>query len=146
WNALSQLSRNFAPAAFNIPHMFQLAYSYELPFAQGVGANRTGRAILSGWQINGIFSSYQGRQYTLSSPATSLNMPGGNIQTPDQKKDVIETLGNIVVATFFDTTAFARVTEVRFGTVGRNTMRGPGAVNMDMSLFRNFTLTEKLKM
>src|SRR5689334_84110 len=26
----------------------------------------------------------------------------------------------------------------RFGTVGRNTMRGPGVVNMDLSLFRTF--------
>ncbi len=48
--------------------------------------------------------------------------------------------------TWFDTSAFARVTEVRFGTVGRNTMRGPGVVNMDMSLFRTFKLTEKFNL
>ena len=37
--------------------------------------------------------------------------------------------------------AFARVTEVRFGNVGRNTMRGPGVVNLDLRLFRSFKVT-----
>jgi len=149
WNALSQLSRNRAPAAFNIPHMLQLAYVYELPFGAGKNWATDGaaKAILGGWQINGIFSAYQGRQYTLSSSGASLNMPGGNIQTPDQVKDTIEKLGYVGDdGTFFDTSAFARVTEVRFGTVGRNTMRGPGVVNMDVSLFRSFKLTEQLDM
>ena len=51
----------------------------------------------------------------------SLNMPG-NQQTADQIKATVETLGNVGDAgTFFDTTAFARVTDVRFGNVGRNT-------------------------
>jgi hypothetical protein len=149
WNALSQLSRNRAPAAFNIPHMLQLAYVYELPFGAGKNwaTNGAAKAILGGWQINGIFSAYQGRQYTLSASGASLNMPGGNIQTPDQVKDTVEKLGFVGDdGTFFDTSAFARVTEVRFGTVGRNTMRGPGVVNMDVSLFRSFRLTEKLDM
>ena len=70
-------------------------------------------------------------------------MPG-NLQTPDQVKATFEKLGNVGDdGTFFDTSAFARVTEVRFGTVGRNTMRGPGVVNMDLGLFRAFKLTEK---
>ena len=35
----------------------------------------------------------------------------------------------------------ARVTDVRFGNVGRNTMRGPGVKNLDASLFRTFKVT-----
>src|SRR2546427_2064188 len=127
--------------------MLQLAYAYELPFggSKKWATNGAGKAILGGWQINGIFSAYQGRQYTLSASGASLNMPGGNIQTPDQTKSTVEQLGNVGDGTFFDTSAFARVTEVRFGNVGRNTMRAPGVVNMDLSLFRSFRLTEKLQ-
>ncbi len=147
FNALSQLSRNRANAPFNRPHVFQLAYIYELPFGKGKPWAQDGvaRAILGGWQINGIFSSYQGGQYTLSASGTSLNMPGGNSQTPDQIKPEIAKLGNVGDGTFFDTTAFANITEVRFGNVGLYSMRGPGAVNMDMSLFRSFQITEKIK-
>src|SRR5207245_10521779 len=43
----------------------------------------------------------------------------------------------------FDTRAFARPAGVRFGNVGRNTMRGPGVVNLDFGVFRTFKLTER---
>ena len=103
-------------------------------------------AILGGWQFNGVFSAYQGRQFTLSASGASLNMPG-NAQTPDQVKPTVDKLGKVGDdGTWFDTTAFARVTGVRFGTVGRNTMRGPGVVNTDLSLFRTFKLTERVNL
>jgi len=148
WPSLSQWDRNRGPANYNIPHNFQFAYVYELPFGSGKkwAASGASKAVLGGWQINGIFSSFVGRQYTLSASGASLNMPG-NRQTPDQVKDTVEKLGKIADdGTFFDTSAFARVTDVRFGTVGRNTMRGPGVVNMDLSLFRTFKLTEKFNL
>jgi hypothetical protein len=150
WNALSVLNRNRAPADFNIPHVFQFAYVYELPFGGGKKwlTNGAGKRILGGWQINGFFTSFQGRQYTMSAPDASLNMPG-NAQTPDQIKPTVKKIGCVGPdpgCTFFDTSAFAPVTEVRFGTVGRNTMRGPGVVNTDLSLFRTFKLTEKFNL
>lgn len=146
WNAASVFYRNRANAANNIPHMFQLGYVYELPFGTGKKWATSGvsRHVLGGWQFNGLFSAYQGRQFMLSASGASLNMPG-NAQTPDQVNPVVATLGRAGDdGTWFDTTAFARVTAVQFGTVGRNTMRGPGVVNADLSLFRAFKLTEKL--
>jgi hypothetical protein len=144
YNALSQLYRNRATADHDIPHNFQFAFVYELPFGQGKPWATSGinRMILGGWQLNGLFAAYQGRPFNLTASGASLNMPG-NQQTPDQIKSTVEYLGNVGNAgTFFDTSAFARVTEVRFGTVGRNTMRGPGVVNLDLSLFRTFKLND----
>jgi hypothetical protein len=147
FNALNQLQRNFVNTSFNRPHMLQVAYVYELPFGAGKkwAQNGAAKAILGGWQINGIFSSVQGGQYSLSASGTSLNM-NANPQTPDQVKKDVAKLGNVGDLPFFDTTAFANITEVRFGNVGLNSMRGPGAVNMDFSLFRNFRLTERINM
>ncbi len=146
WNATSVFYRNRAPAGYDIPHILQLAYVYDMPFGKGKKWATTGlgSAILGEWQINGIFSSYKGRPYTIWASDASLNMPG-NAQTADQVKPSVAKLGYVGDdGTYFDTSAFARVTAVRFGNVGRNTMRGPGVVNMDMSLFRTFKLTEKL--
>ena len=146
WNAPIVFYRNRANALNNIPHMFQLGYLYELPFGKGKrwGASGPLRALAGDWQLNGVFAAYQGRQYMLSASGSSLNMPG-NAQTPDQVKPTVEKLGKAGDdGTWFDTTAFARVTEVRFGNVGRNTMRGPGVVNVDLSLFRTFKFTERL--
>ncbi len=94
WNAPSAFNRNHASTAFNIPHMFQLAYVYELPFGNGKKWAQSGaaKAVLGGWQINGIFSAYQGRQFTLSASGSSLNMPG-NAQTPDQIKPMVDNSG-----------------------------------------------------
>jgi hypothetical protein len=47
---------------------------------------------------------------------------------------------------FYDPSAFAPVTRVGYGTVGRNTLYGPGSVNLDFSLFRTFNLTERLNL
>jgi hypothetical protein len=148
WNAPIVFNRNKASAANNIPHMFQLGYVYEAPFGNGKKWATSGvsKAVLGDWQINGIFSAYQGRQYMLSASGAALNMPG-NAQTPDQIKPTVETLGKAGDdGTWFDTSAFARPTGVRFGNVGRNSMRGPGVVNTDLSLFRTFKLTEKLNL
>jgi Carboxypeptidase regulatory-like domain/TonB dependent receptor-like, beta-barrel len=143
WNAPSEFHRNRAVASHDIPHNFQFAFVYELPFGSGKpwATNGMSKAILGGWQMNGTFSAYSGRPFTPTASGASLNMPG-NQQTPDQFKDDVEILGNVGDAgTYFDTSAFARVTQVRFGNVGRNSMRGPGQRNLDLSLFRTFNLT-----
>ncbi len=132
-----------------MPHNLQFAYVYEFPFGEGKKFATTGasRKILGGWQMNGIFSSFKGQQFYLTASDASLDMPG-NQQTPDQVGPVKYTgcIGSEPGCTFFDTSAFVPVTAVRFGTVGRNTMRLPGVVNMDMSLYRTFKLTEKFNL
>jgi len=143
WNAESVFYRNRALASHDTPHNFQLAAVYELPFGPGKKWAQTGTtgAIFGGWQLNGLFAAYSGRPFQLTASGSSLNMPG-NLQTPDQVKENVEILGNVGGdGTYFDTTAFKRVTEVRFGNVGRNTMRGPGLANLDLSLFRTFKLS-----
>jgi len=148
WNAAMVFDRNRASAANNIPHMFQLGYMYEMPFGKGKKWANSGvpGAILGDWQFNGVFGAYMGRQYTLSASGAALNMPG-NAQTPDQVKSTVDKIGLAGDdGPWFDTTAFARPTGARFGTVGRNTMRGPGVVNADLSLFRMFKFTERISL
>ena len=36
--------------------------------------------------------------------------------------------------------------QARFGTAGFNTLRGPGVFNMDLGLFREFRLMERMKL
>jgi hypothetical protein len=143
WNADSEYDRNRALASHDVPHNFQFAFVYELPFGTTKKWASTGTSskILGGWQLNGLFAAYSGRPFTLTASDSSLNMPG-NQQTPDQVKEKVEIFGKVGDdGTWFDTSAFARVTDVRFGNVGRNTMRGPGVVNLDASLFRTFKIT-----
>src|SRR4051794_12978436 len=91
WNASSVYYRNRALANHDVPHNFQLAAVYELPFGSNKKWATTGTsaAIFGGWQLNGIFAAYSGRPFTLTASDASLNMPG-NQQTPDQVKQNVE--------------------------------------------------------
>ncbi len=148
-NHQPSLRRNRAQAGYNIPHIFQLGYVYELPFGKGKSlANNGGvaQALLDGWQLNGIFSSFQGRPFTVGASGASLNMPGTS-QTADQVKSGVTKIGNVGPGErYYDPDSFLPVTEVRFGTTGRNLMRGPGQLNLSLSAFRQFDLSENWKL
>jgi hypothetical protein len=145
FNTPSQFSRNRAVAGYHIPHMFQLGFVYELPCGPGRAFAQSGlsRWLFGDWQINGVFSAVQGRPFMVTAAGASLNAPG-NSQTADQVKTEVTRVGS--VGEFYDRAAFAPVNGLRFGTSGRNLLRGPGAVNLDFGVFRDFPIKEQLKL
>ncbi len=148
WNHPSVRHRNRATAGYNRSHVFQMSWLYALPFGPGRKFASGGPAslLLRDWQVNGLLSSYNGTLFNVSASGTSLNAPG-NTQTADQVKSKVEKLGGIgSTVSFFDPLAFRSVTEVRFGTTGRNILRGPGVVNVNLSVFRSFPMGERYKL
>jgi len=148
FNYLPHVRRNRALAGYDQPHNFQLAWIYDLPFGAGKRYAQAGwqKWLLGDWQVNGVASLFTGRPYTVVASGTALNAPG-NTQTGDQVKPDVSKLGNIGPGQlFFDPTAFAPVNQARFGNVGRNTMRAPGVVNMDLGVFRTFPLGEQFRL
>ena len=102
--------------------------------------------MAGGWSLNGIFTHFSGVPFTVTAAAGSCNCPGSQ-QIANQVLANVATVGNGVQGTpYFDPNAFAPVSGANFGTSSFNGYRGPGATDLDMSLFRNFSLTERLKM
>jgi hypothetical protein len=98
------------------------------------------------WSINGVFYTYSGRPFTVTSSGTSLNAPG-NVQTADQVKPEVKKLGGVGPGQpYFDPTAYAAVSDVRFGNTGRNSLRGPGVTGLDASIFRIFPVNERTRL
>jgi hypothetical protein len=149
FNSPDVRNRNRALAGFDRTHNFHVGFLYELPFGAGrrfASSSRALSAIAGGWQVNGIFGAYSGSPFTITASGASLNAPG-NTQTADQVKPNVEILGAVGPGQlWFDTSAFAPVTALRYGTSGRNIVRGPGAVRLDGSLFRQFRITERINM
>lgn len=141
--------RNRALAGFDRTHNFHAGFLYELPFGPGrrlAPASRLLSAIAGGWQLNGIFGAYSGNPFTITASGASLNAPG-NTQTADQVKPNVDILGAVGPGQlWFDTSAFAAVTAVRYGTSGRNIVRGPGAIRLDGSVFRQFRINERVNL
>ena len=148
WNWVDMWSRNKALAGFDRTHNFQFYGIYQLPFGSGQQFANSGMMakIAGGWQLNGIMSRMSGTPFTVGSAGTSVNSPG-NTQTADQVVPEVKILGGHGTGeSYFDPNAFAPVTAVRFGNVGRNTLRGPGFFNLDGGITRTFTLTERYKL
>ncbi len=141
----ANVGRNRALAGFDRPQNFRVAWLAELPFGAGKhwAQSGAGAKVLGGWQVNGIFSAYSGTPFTVTASSASLNAPGES-QTADQVLATVTKLGGIGASSpYYDPSAFAAVTQVRYGTSGRDILRGPGLVNVDASLFRNFRFKER---
>jgi hypothetical protein len=134
---------NRAAAGYDRTHVFQAGWVYELPVGKGKMLVNSGPAsyILGNWKINGTLSAFTGTPFTVTASGTSLNAGPDNQQTADQVKPSVQYIGGIGPGQhFYDNTAFAPVTAVRFGNTGRNILRGPGVFNTDLSLFREFPI------
>lgn len=140
---------NRSLCGIDTPHNLQLAAIAELPFGRGKrwAQSGPGAALLGGWQVNALFSSYSGQPFTVSASGTSLNAPFNS-----QRADLLpgckpKKLGRVGAGQpFYDWSCFAPVTEPRFGTAGFNILYGPGLVNLDLGLFRRFDVSERMKL
>ncbi len=140
---------NRAVAPWDRTQVFTFTGIAELPFGRGkqwLSHGGAVTAIVSGWQLNGLFNAYTGLPFTVSASSTSLNAPG-NSQQADQVKPAVAMLGGVGPGqSWFDPLAYAPVTQVRFGTSGFDVLRGPGQVNVDASVFRTFRINERFNL
>jgi hypothetical protein len=139
WNTPGETFRNWGPAGFDRRHNFQLGFAYQLPWQSSGGYDNVVKGVLQDWQVNGVFAAFSGTPFTVTASGTQLNTPQ-NTQTADLV-GTFKVLGNVAPnGTWFDTSAFAQPTGVRFGTSTRNQFYGPGGKNFDFSMFRSFPL------
>ena len=63
-----------------------------------------------------------------------------------RSRRAVEKLGAVGPGQFFfDPKAFAAVNAVRFGTSGRNILRGPHRTNLDASIFKEIPIAERYR-
>ena len=151
FNSPSQRARNRALAGYDIPHNFNIGTAYELPFGKGKKWASDGAvaSVVGGWSLSTVLNAVQGRPFTVVADGGSCQCPTGGTQTPDLigKSNKIGGIGTTTLTgtdqLFFDPAAFRLVTgAARFGSAGRNVLRGPGFGNLDVSLMRTFRITE----
>lgn len=130
---------------FDQTQNFVAHYVWELP-----GAKMTGplKWVLGGWQTNGVLSLRSGFPFSVTQGG-DLNTGGPTF--PDRLRD--GKLDDPTRARWFDPTAFQRVTcnlpsrqdLCRYGTSGVNILESPGQQNLDFSLYKNFQVTESVR-
>ncbi len=150
---LPEKQRNRGLASYDRTHNLQMYGVYDLPFGKGQRWANDGwaRKVLGGFQVSGTVSVWSGLPfYIIQGNGRNLNA-GGSGQVPDQIKPSVSILGGIGRGNlYFDRTAFAEVNipqgqTQRFGSVGRNTLRGPGFFESNLSMYRTFSISERVK-
>ena len=163
---LPEKERNRGPAGYDRTHNLQMYGVYDLPFGKGQRMAREGwaSAVFGGFQVSGVLSLMSGLPfYVIQGSAPNL-LAGGSGQVPNQLNPTIRISEGIGTAAqrgsaagpWFDNTvlgvnctsncAWAPETGARFGSVGRNSLRGPGFFETDLSIFRTFTFSESVNL
>lgn len=128
----------------NHPHRFVGAFTYELP-GEGLG-NPVLRAALGGWQISTIATFESGSPVTVWNGDTSSYDYMGDV--PDQICSGSLPGDQRTLTHWFDTGCFVSPPSVdpetniasHRGNAKRNSLRGPGINNWDMSLSKSFRI------
>ena len=138
-----QADRGNSP--FDIRHRLTVAANYQLPFGKGqrwLSGDGAAPYLLGGWQVNTIATLQTGLPFTPTLNAAVANTGTGS--RPDRIGDG-GTLADPTVDRWFDTSAFATPASFTFGNAGRNILYGPGRVNFDFSLFKDFPVNDRVK-
>ena len=137
---------DYGPAATNIRHAGAINGTWELPFSHVLQGNAFSRQVVDGWSLSGITTLQSG--FPLS-PQLGYN-PTGNGDTrnpirPNLNPDFHGPLYSKSVKQWFNPDAFSAPYPGTFGSVGRDTLTGPGLTELDLSVFKNTTIHEHLR-
>jgi hypothetical protein len=133
------------------PFRWSSSISYELPVGKGkalLGNGGPAGYILGGWVVNAVSILQTGFPLQITQSTNYNSGFGYGSQRPNATGVSPITSGSLEqrLSDYINPAAFSTAPEFTFGDIGRTIdMRGPGQVNWDMSVFKNFTIREKLK-
>jgi len=131
-------------SAFHAKHNLTFNWTYDLPF--GKSFSGVAAALGKGWQLNNITTVTSGHPFTvrlgfnrsgnLNTTSFSMN-ERPNLKSGDSNNPILGGPDR-----YWDVNAFELPPANQRGNLGRNTLIGPGLVNLDFSLGKSFDVGE----
>lgn len=142
----SDIFLNKSYADFDHTQRFVSSWVYDLPFGTGSFASRNHwlDAFSRGWEISGIATFESGPPYSITM-GQDTSFRGGSLPVyPDMTaapvtENIRQTGGIYLSEQNFTAPPFGQL-----GTLARNAFHGPGIINTDLGLMRNFVVKERL--
>ena len=129
------------PSSFHIAHHAVFQYTWDLPL-KFPPASFAG-ILLNDWQTAGIVSLSGGYPFTAN---VSFDIANNGVRE-GHRPDLVPGADNNPVLggpdTYFDVSAFELQPRGHLGTLGRNTLIGPGFATLDINLTRTVPITEQ---
>jgi hypothetical protein len=133
---------DYSYANLDIRHKLAMNFIVEIPYAP---ANPALKAVLGGWQVNGIAILQSGAPFTVictqAYPRCDFNADGANndrLNLPSFGTNLGDPNRQKWLTGVFTAADFTFPATGTFDTEPRNAFRGPGFKNLDFSLFKNF--------
>ncbi len=132
--------REYGLAGYDRLQIATVDFIYELPFFAS-SSNRVAKTMFSGWQVNGIARFWGGPPAGITSNGNAgatvggirANYLGGDLSPTTQDR-----------YNYFNVYAFGRPVDGSLGNTGKTVIRLPGINEWDMSLYKNFRVTERM--
>jgi len=142
------LKMDRGPAAHDLTHIFVTSFVLPLPFGGGrrfSSSSSLVNHVIGNWQLNGILSLNSGPRYSITTDNSISEIENFN------GVELADLVGNPHAAgpgytpnklNPINPAAFANPVAGTFGNSGRNTFRADWGRNLDLSLFRSFSISE----
>jgi hypothetical protein len=101
------------------------------------------RYVVGGWSLANIGTWQSGPPETVTTQTNNCNCFSAGAQRPDVLGNPNLSSGR-TVAQWFNTAMFAQPSAYTFGNAAVGIVRGPGLVDFDSSIVRNFRVTERI--
>jgi len=147
------LRAQYASSDYDARHQISASYVYNLPFKS---EHRLLNAAVGGWMISGTMFYRTGFPFSVIDGGTSANLAGNNLAgstillQPDFTKRNFPNAAACIATPCFGiagpgaTAPFLFSPATNFLGVGRNAFTGPGFLGGDMSLRKNFAISERM--
>jgi hypothetical protein len=144
-------------ASFDVPHRFQVSYTYDLPIGHGhklmAGAAGALDKLISGWGMNGQVTFQSGFPLIFNQSLSSVSDGayayyfGGGPKRPDVVPGCDAEISGSAQSRlngWFKTACFAKSGEWQFGNEARvdPNLRAAGINNFDLAIFKKTKITE----
>jgi len=132
------------PADYDVRHKLAINVIWQIPFSS---SNAALQHTLGGWQVNAITILQSGNPFTVACylpyPQCDFNADGVNNDRPNAASfgsDIGSPSQSQWLNGVFTSADFPTPAPGTLGTLGRNSLRGPGYANTDLSFFKNVAL------
>ena len=135
----------YSLSAVHSPNRLSLAATHEIPFAKSFP--KWSQFIAGGWSLNAVSVMQSGYPLAITQPNDN-SVIGATYMRPNgtgQPATVAKPFANRLDG-WINPAAFSQAPQFTFGNTTRlNSLRGPGQINWDVSMFKTVNITERIK-
>ena len=148
------LRSQYASGDNDARHLISGSYVYQLPFKS---ERRLVNAAIGGWMVSGTMFYHTGFPFSIIDGGATAGLVGNNLggtssfgatilaqPLPSFTQRNFSNVRSCVLAACFSAADFVQPSTDFTGEVGRNAFRGPGFLGGDLSVRKNFAVTERM--